>query len=196
MKKICLLLADGFEAVEAAVFTDVMGWNQFEGDGNTELITVGTKNTLKCTWNFTVTPEMHIRDVNVDEFDALAIPGGFEEAGFYKDAFSEEFLDIIKKFDEQGKIIASICVAALPIGKSGVLKGREATTYNLNNKKRQKQLSEFGVNVIPDEPVVIDDNIVTSYNPSTAFDVAFALLELLTSNENTTNIKKLMGFIK
>ena len=196
MKKICLLLADGFEAVEAAVFTDVMGWNQFEGDGNTELITVGTKNTLKCTWNFTITPEMHIRDVNVDEFDALAIPGGFEEAGFYKDAFSEEFLDIIKKFDEQGKIIASICVAALPIGKSGVLKGREATTYNLNNKKRQKQLSEFGVNVIPDEPVVIDDNIITSYNPSTAFDVAFALLELLTSNENTTNIKKLMGFIK
>lgn len=196
MKKICLLLADGFEAVEAAVFTDVMGWNQLEGDGSTELITVGTKNTLKCTWNFTVTPEMHIKDINVDEFDALAIPGGFEEAGFYIDAFSEEFLEVIKKFDKQGKIISSICVAALPIGKSGVLNGRNATTYNLNNRKRQKQLAEFGVNVISDQPIVIDDNIITSYNPSTAFDVAFTLLELLTSKENTINVKKLMGFIK
>lgn len=196
MKKICLLLADGFEAVEAAVFTDVMGWNQFEGDGNTELITVGTKDTLKCTWNLKVTPEMHIKDINIEEFDALAIPGGFEEAGFYKDAFSEDFLDIIKKFDKQGKIIASICVAALPIGKSGVLNERNATTYNLNNKKRQKQLSDFGVNVIPDQPIVIDENIITSYNPSTAFDVAFTLLELLTSKENKANIKKLMGFTK
>ena len=196
MKKICLLLADGFEAVEAAVFTDVMGWNQLEGDGNTELITVGTKDILKCTWNFTVTPEMHIKDINVDEFDALAIPGGFEEAGFFKDAFSKEFLDVIKKFDEQGKIIASICVAALSIGKSGVLNGRNATTYNLNNKKRQKQLSDLGANVIPDQSIVIDGNIITSYNPSTSFDVAFTLLELLTSKENTVNVKKLMGFLK
>lgn len=196
MKKICLLLVEGFEAAEAAVFTDVMGWNQAEGNGTTELITVGTKDTLKCTWNFKVTPEMHIRDLNVDEFDALAIPGGFEEAGFYKDGFSEEVLAIIREFDKQGKIIASICVGALLVGKSGVLKGRNGTTYNLSNKKRQNQLASFGVNVIPNQPIVIDENIITSYNPSTAFDVAFLLLELLTSKENTIDIKKLMGFIK
>ncbi len=194
MKKVCLLLADGFEAVEAAVFTDVIGWNQFEGDGSTELITVGIKNTLKCTWNFTVTPEMHIKDLNVNDFDALAIPGGFEEAGFYKDAFSEEFLDVIRQFDEQGKVIASVCVGALPLGRSGVLNGRRGTTYNLNNKKRQKQLADFGVDVIPDQPIVIDDNIITSYNPSTAFDVAFTLLEMLTSKENTDDVRRLMGF--
>jgi 4-methyl-5(b-hydroxyethyl)-thiazole monophosphate biosynthesis len=196
VKKICLLLVDGFEAAEAAVFTDVMGWNQAEGDGTTELITVGTKDTLQCTWNFKVTPEMHIRDLNIDEFDALAIPGGFEEAGFYEDGFSEEVLAIIKEFDKQGKIIASICVGSLLVGKSGVLKGRNATTYNLSNKKRQDQLASFGVNVIPNQPIVIDDNIITSYNPSTAFDVAFVLLERLTSKENAINIKKLMGFIK
>ena len=194
MKKVCLLLADGFEAVEAAVFTDVIGWNRFEGDGSTELITVGTKNTLKCTWNFTVIPEIHIKDLNVNDFDALAIPGGFEEAGFYKDAFSREFLDVIRQFDEQGKVIASVCVGALPLGRSGVLNGRRGTTYNLNNKKRQKQLADFGVDVIPDQPIVIDDNIITSYNPSTAFDVAFTLLEMLTSKENTDDVRRLMGF--
>lgn len=192
MKKVLLLLANGFEAVEASVFTDVIGWNKLEGDGTTDLITAGMRENLKCTWNFTVIPEMHISEVNIDEFDALAIPGGFEEAGFYEDAYSEEFLNIIRKFDRARKIISSICVGALPIGKSGVLVGRNATTYNFG--KRQKQLSEFGANVLSDEPIVVDKNIITSYNPSTAFNVAFNLLEILTSKENCGNVKKLMGF--
>lgn len=194
MKKVLLLLANGFEAVEASVFTDVIGWNKLEGDGNTDLVTVGIREKLKCTFNFTVIPEISISEVNIDEFHALAIPGGFEEAGFYEDAFSEDFLNLIREFDKAGKIIASICVGALPIGKSGVLAGRNATTYHLGNGQRQKQLADFGANVLGDEPIVIDKNIITSYNPSTAFDVAFTLLELLTSKENCNHVKKLMGF--
>lgn len=192
MKKVLLLLANGFEAVEASVFTDVLGWNKTDGDGTTDLITAGMGERLKCTFNFTVIPEIQVSEVKVDEFDALAIPGGFEEAGFYEDAYSDEFLNIIREFDRAGKIIASICVGALPIGKSGVLKGRCGTTYNLGI--RQEQLSEFGVKVQPREPIVIDKNIITSYNPSTAFSVAFRLLEMLTSKENCNKVKKLMGF--
>lgn len=194
MKKVLLLLANGFEAVEASVFTDVIGWNKLEGDGNTDLVTVGIREKLKCTFNFTVIPEISISEVKIDEFHALAIPGGFEEAGFYEDAFSEDFLNLIREFDKAGKIIASICVGALPIGKSGVLAGRNATTYHLGNGQRQKQLADFGANVLGNEPIVIDINIITSYNPSTAFDVAFTLLELLTSKENCNHVKKLMGF--
>lgn len=192
MKKVLLLLANGFEAAEASVFTDVIGWNNLEGDKSTELVTVGKRDKLKCTFNFTVIPELQISEVNTYDFDALAIPGGFEEAGFYEDAYSEEFLNLIREFDKAGKIIASICVGALPIGKSGVLTGRNATTYNLGI--RQAQLSGFNVNVLQSEPIVIDKNIITSYNPSTAFDVAFILLEMLTNKENCTYVKKLMGF--
>lgn len=194
MKKVLLLLANGFEAVEASVFTDVIGWNKTDGDGATDLITAGMREKLKCTFNFTVIPEIQISEVKIEDFDALAIPGGFEEAGFYKDAYSEEFLHVIREFDRAGKIIASICVGALPVGKSGVLAGRSGTTYNLGNGERQKQLSEFGVRVLGDERIVQDKNIITSYNPSTAFDVAFKLLELLTSEENCADVKRKMGF--
>ncbi|CAI8702357.1 protein deglycase [Brevibacillus sp. IT-7CA2] len=195
MKKVCLLLPNGFEAVEASVFTDVIGWNKEEGDGTTELVTVGTRKELKCTWNFTVIPEMVIDDANVNDFDALALPGGFEHAGFYEDAYREDVLAFIREFEKQGKVIASICVGALPLGKSGILQGRNATTYNLNNQLRQKQLAAMGANVIPDQSIVIDNNVITSYNPSTAFDVAFTLLESLTSRENTDHVKRLMGFL-
>lgn len=193
MKKVCLLLPNGFEAVEASVFTDVIGWNRDLGDNTTELVTVGTRRELHCTWNFTVIPERLLSEVTVEEFDALAVPGGFETAGFYEDAFREDVLEFVREFNRQGKVIASICVGALLLGKSGVLQGRNATTYNLN-PKRQSQLQEMGANVISDQPIVIDQNIITSYNPSTAFDVAFQLLESLTSAENTDHVKKLMGF--
>jgi 4-methyl-5(b-hydroxyethyl)-thiazole monophosphate biosynthesis len=195
MKKICLLLANGFEMSEASVFTDVFGWNQTDGNGQTELITVGMHEKLKCTWNFTVVPEMQLKDLNVSEFDALAIPGGFEEAGFYQDAFHPDFLKTIQNFHNQKKPIASICVGALPLGKSGILKGVHATTYNLSSGIRQKQLAAFGAILQPDKPIVMDQNIITSYNPSTAFDVSFLLLEVLTNQENTTHVKKQMGFL-
>ena len=194
MKKVLLLLANGFEAVEASVFTDVIGWNKLEGDGTTDLVTVGLRKSLKCTFNFIVTPELLVSEVNVDDFDALAIPGGFEEAGFYEEAYSDEFLDLIRSFDNAKKLIASICVGALPIGKSGILHHRNATTYHLGDQLRQKQLANFGATVLSDCPIVVDQNIITSYNPSTAFDVAFILLERLTSKSNCDYVKKLMGF--
>lgn len=192
-KKVLLLLANGFEAFEASVFTDVLGWNKLEGDGSTTVITCGIHTQLKCTWNFTVIPEMQLSEIDVNQFDALAIPGGYESAGFYADAFSDEFLSLIQEFDQAGKFIASICVGALPIGKSGVLKGRKGTTYHLNNGLRQKQLAAFGVDVI-NQPIVIDKNIITSSCPSTALGVAFTLLEMLTSVDNCRIVKNLMGF--
>ncbi|MCM3176758.1 DJ-1/PfpI family protein [Cytobacillus horneckiae] len=193
MKKIMLLLADGFEAIEASVFTDVLGWNQLEGDGTTELVTVGLHEKLICTWNFTVLPQYKLNEVNLEEFDALAIPGGFEEAGFYRDAYDMRFLDVIRHFNDKNKMIAAICVGSLPLGKSGILEGRKATTYNHPTSQRQSQLAGFGAIVIND-PIVIDENIITSYNPSTAFNVAFTLLEKLTSPENCQKVKELMGF--
>jgi glycosidase len=38
-----LLVINNFsaEAAEASVFTDVLGWNKWEGDGSTEVTTVG-----------------------------------------------------------------------------------------------------------------------------------------------------------
>lgn len=47
MKKVLLLLADGFEIYEASVFIDVIGWNLAEGDHSTELFTCGLKRKLK-----------------------------------------------------------------------------------------------------------------------------------------------------
>jgi len=168
-----------------------MGWNLEEGDRSTQLFTCGLKKEITSTFNQKFVVDFLINEIDVNAYDALAIPGGFEQYGFYKDAYNDEFLDLIRSFKEQNKIIASICVGALPLGRSGVLKGKNGTTYNTS--ARQGELQGFGVNVV-NEPIVIDKNIITSCGPSTAIDVAFLLLQHLTSQKNTDEVRKLMGF--
>ena len=77
------------------------------------------------------------------------------------------------------------------MGKSGVLKGKKGTTYNLSI--RRNALKSFGVNLI-DQPIITDDNLITSWNPSTAIDVALLLLELMTTKKNADQVRYLMGF--
>ena len=193
-KKVLLFLAQGFEAYEASAFTDVFGWSRESGLESVDMITTALRPTIKCYWNLIVQPEMSFDQVNVDDFDALAIPGGAGEAGFYEDAYDERFLDLIREFDKKGKCIASICVGALPIGKAGVLKNRNATTWDLNEGARRKQLADFGANV-QDKQMVVDKNIITSTGPATSIDVAFQLLEMLTDIQNVNEIKRNMRFI-
>jgi protein deglycase len=191
MKRVLLLLADGFETFEASVFIDVIGWNLVEGDKSTELFTCGLKKEIKSSFNQRFIVDYLISEIDISSFDALAVPGGFEVYGFYNDAYDDRFLDLIRGFRANNKFIASICVGALPLGKSGVLKDRKGTTYN--RAIRREALQGFGVNVI-NQPIVIDDNMVTSWNPSTAVDVALLLLEHLTSKNNADKVRQLLGF--
>ena len=191
MKKILLLLSNGFEILEASTFIDVMGWNLEEGDNSTKLYSCGLRKEINSSFVQKFTVDCLVNQVDVDSFDALVVPGGFKNYGYYEDAYNIEFLKIIRDFRFKNKIITSVCVGALPLAKSGVLKNKNATTYN-QAEYRQK-LKNNGV-IVLNEEIVIDDNLITSNGPSTAVEVAFILLERLTSKENTLHVRKLMGF--
>ena len=193
MKKVLILLANGFELYEASAYIDVLGWATVFGTEPIEVVTAGFSKQLHCTFGFDVIPDSKISQLDLESFDALAIPGGFEKAGFYQDAFSDRFLDAIRQFEDAGKPISSICVGALPVAKSGVLMGRKATTYHLLEGRRRKELGSFGA-IVQDSPLVRDKNITTSSSPATAIRVAFDLVERLTSRENAEHIQELMGF--
>ena len=191
MKNILLLLSNGFEILEASAFIDVIGWNFEEGDKSTKLFTCGLKKHIKSSFDQQFTIDYLVKEIDVNNFDALAIPGGFKKHGYYEDAYNEEFLNLIHEFKSKNKIIASICVGALPMARSGILNNKSGTTYN--SIEYREKLLKHGVNLV-DIPVVINNNIITSNSPSTAVDVAFVLLELLTNKENTMKVRNLMGF--
>ena len=191
--RILLFLAKGFETMEASVFIDVMGWARNDYHYNVDVVTCGFQKTVTSAFNVPVTVDVLLKDISVKEYDALAIPGGFEEFGFYEEAFSEELSDVINKFTRQHKPIATVCVGALALAHSGILTGKKATTYHLNDGRRQKQLAEYGVEVV-NEPIVKTDNVITSYCPQTAPEVAFVLLENLIGSEEMRKVKSAMGF--
>ena len=184
-------MANGFEILEASAFIDVMGWNLEEGDNSTKLYSCGLRKEVNSSFNQKFVVNYLVNEVDIDSFHALVIPGGFKNCGYYEDAFNIKFLKIIREFRSQNKIIASVCVGALPLAKSGILKNKNATTYN--QTEYRQILKNNGV-VVSNEQIVIDDNLITSNGPSTAVEVAFILLKRLTSKENTLQVRKLMGF--
>jgi 4-methyl-5(b-hydroxyethyl)-thiazole monophosphate biosynthesis len=192
MKNVLLLLADGFEMFEASAFIDVIGWNLVDGDHSTKLYSCGFAKEVRSSFKQKLIPDFLIDDINPEDYDALAIPSGFDEYGFYDDAYNVRFLDIIKQFNTLDKIIATICVGGLPVAKTGILYNKNATTYN-QNPKRIQQLEDMGA-IFTNEPIVVNDNIITSSNPATAHEVALLLLEKLTDKNTSQKIKSLMGF--
>ena len=167
--KVLLFCCKGFETMEFAPFVDVMGWARNDYGMGIEVITAGFSKTVISAFGIPILVDKIYEEINISEYDALAIPGGFEEFGFYEEAYSESFLNLIREFNSAYKYIASVCVGALPIGASGVLKGRKATTYHLGDGRRQKR-------------------------PETAPLVAISLLEMLVGKEKAEIVATAMGF--
>ena len=179
--------------MEASPFIDVMGWARNDFGYDVDVVTCGVTKEVVSTFGLHILVDILLDEVTPTDYDALAIPGGFKEFGFYEEAYSEPVLSLIREFDKLGKPIASVCVGALPIGKSGILKDRRATTYHLLGGYHQDELREFGADVV-NEPIVQDGNVITSWCPQTAPFVAFRLLGMLIGEENAAPIRHAMGY--
>ena len=60
-----------------------------------------------------------------------------------KENYDERFLNLIAEFDKQRKYIAGVCVGALPIGKSGVLAGKNAVFYWIADYRRLRVIAHI-----------------------------------------------------
>ena len=197
MKKIAIFLFEGAELFEIASFTDVFGWNNIVGlkeFRDIKVETISYKESIKCTWGGELRAEKIITEDNVEDFfdyDALIIPGGFGKANFFKDKNNEIFKKLIKYFFENNKIIVAICSAVINLLESTYIKDKKVTTYLLDDKRYFNQLKNY--NVIPvEEEIVIDNNLFTCSGPGNALELAFKLLEKLTSKENLKTVKENM----
>ena len=200
MKKIAIFLFEGAELFEIASFTDVFGWNNVVGlkeFRDIKIETISYKESIKCTWGGELKTEKVITEENIEKFfdyDVLIIPGGFGKANFFEGKNNKFFKKLIKYFSENNKIIVAICSAVINLLESTYIRGKKVTTYLLDNKRYFNQLKNY--NIIPiEEEIVIDDNLLTCSGPGNALDLAFRLLEKMTSKENLKLIKENM-FLK
>ena len=195
MKKILILISQGVEILEVSPFIDIFGWNMVVGKKNTTTTTVSIHDIIYCTWNLKIFPQLNLKKESIDleEYDALVIPGGFGKAGFFNDMKDSIFKNVIQHFNEKNKIIVGVCTGVIPLGEAGILKGRKATTYLLDNERYFSQLEKYSAIPIREE-IVEDENLITCSGPKNALETAFLLLEKFSDKENCNIVKKNMCF--
>ncbi len=184
MKKAIVLLAKGFEEVEALTVVDVLR------RGGVHCITCSIdEEEVLGSHSIHIKANNLLEKVDVDKYDAVVIPGGMPGASNLRD--NEKVIELVKKFNEENKIIAAICAGPIVLGKAGVLKGKRATCY----PGFEQQL---GTNLCSEDIVVQDENIITSRGPATAMYFAFKILENLEDIKIVEKLKEdmLLNFVE
>lgn len=120
-----------------------------------------------------VKPNIAVRDVNPNDFDCLVIAGG---SGSPKLADYPEVLSVIRRFNEQNKPIAAICLAGYVLARSGILKGRTATVFPADFALAEYRRDNVNYS---DKPVVIDGRLITAEGPEYSKDFGEEIIRIL-----------------
>ena len=121
-KKIVMLLADGFEETEAIATADVLARLGFE------LCLTGLENELVTgAHDIVLKTACLISEIEVDELDALVLPGGMPGSMNLRD--SSAVIELVQNTEVAGKVVAAICAAPMVLAQAGILAGKRATCY-------------------------------------------------------------------
>lgn len=193
-KKVLLFAPQGFEDLEVAAFTDIIGWTRVLKEVRpVDMEITAFKKNVCSKHNLTIKAHKILDEVKVKDYDALIIPGGFNDSG-YTEVYDKKVLTLIKNAYKNGCIIVAMCVGSLTVAKAGILKGKRATTYALSERHDNLQtLRDYGA-ITTKQRIVVSDRIITNRGPDTSVDVAFKLLEMLNGRRDMSIVKKALMF--
>lgn len=157
-----VLLADGFEELEAVTIIDVLR----RGDVAVTTASLGSRR-VTGSHQITLEADALLESVVVEEFDALVLPGGPAAKTLREDARAQA---TIRRASAAGKLLAAVCAAPTALEAAGVLTGKRATAYPGSQLPSARQVEEL---------VVEDGNVVTSRGPGTTMAFALKLVERL-----------------
>ncbi|HUI46359.1 MAG TPA: DJ-1 family glyoxalase III [Nitrospirota bacterium] len=175
MPRVAVILADGFEEVEAMAVIDVLR------RGDIDTVIAGLHGgTVTSARKVRVIPDTVIDTVRAEDFDVIVLPGG--QPGSDNLNADARVRELIRQFSMKGKITAAICAAPYVLANAGVLAGRRVTSYPTYK-------GQLGGAVYEEKAVVIDGNVLTSRGAGTALDFGLAIVEKLVGREKSLKIR-------
>ncbi len=178
MPKVALILAEGFEEVEAVAPIDVLR------RAGVEVVIAGlSPEPVASARNVKIVPDTTVDKLNADELDLVILPGG--AGGVEKLKKDPRVERLIKAMQEKKRLIGAICAAPTALAKFGVLEGKRATVY-------PSLMDEIKPAQFVDSPVVEDENIITSQGPGTALEFGLKLAERLVGKEKAKEVASRM----
>ena len=176
MKRAAIILAEGFEEIEALTPVDLLrraGISvQIVGLESSQI--TGARGVL-------VTADILFHELD-SELDVVILPGGMP--GSRNLAKHKGLQDLLLKRNKEKKLLAAICAApALVFGSLGILHGKKYTCYpGMESKVEGGQYST--------EAVVKDGNILTSRGVGTAILFSLEIIRLLLGDEKSRDVSR------
>lgn len=176
MKKAVILLADGFEEVEAVTPID------FLRRAGVDVTLVGVSGPVaEGSRGISVETDLTVEEYS-DSPDMVIIPGG--KAGAAHVAASAAARDIIRQAYNNSALVAALCAApALVLGPMGLLDGRKYTCY----PGFEKEMTE---GIFLEDRVVVDGTLITSRGPGTAAEFSLTLIEKMVGKKESEAIQR------
>ena len=177
-KKVLVILADGFEEVEALAPVDVLRRS------GASVTVAGLKpergNLVRGAHDVWVRCDVELCDVREDRFDAIVLPGGMPGAlNLHK---SEVVNSMVLDTYKRGDLVCAICASpAFVLAPIGILDGKKATCYP-GCEEKYSHLDFCG------ERVVRDGNVITGAGPGTALEFGLLISEALFGKEVSSKI--------
>ena len=168
MAKVAVILADGFEEIEALTVVDVLR------RANIVCHMIGFEARVTGSHDIQVQAD-RVFDGDLSEYDMIVLPGGMPGSAHLRD--NEQLIAELQKCEQVGKKVAAICAAPIVLNRSGLLKDKEFTCYD----GVQEQIADGHYRK---ETVVVDGHLTTSRGPATALAFAYNLVEQLGGDAN------------
>ena len=166
MSTAVVILADGFEEIEAVTQIDVLR------RAGVEVTVAGLAvGSARGAHGIEIATEVLLPELDFEP-DMVVLPGGRPGAVNLGD--DDGVIGLLNRQHSAGRRIAAICAApAYAPVKAGVLEGKRATCYPSFEK-------HFGPGTVAvEDRVVVDGTVTTSRGPGTALEFALVLAEQL-----------------
>jgi protease I len=153
-KRIAILTEDDFEDSELMEPLRAMK----DAGARVVIVGSGSKQSYKSKRGSATIPVDTTADkVKAEDFDAIIIPGGYAPD---KMRLYQPMVDLVRKAHDEGKVIAAICHGPQLLISADIVKGHRVTSW----PSVAVDLKNAGGTWV-DEPVVRDNNIITSRRP-------------------------------
>lgn len=152
MAKGIVLLENGFEDSEL-----IYPYFRLQEAGYDVDLVSSDDDTYESKHGMKMKPSKTADDVDVSEYDVMVVPGG---RGPDRMRIKDSMVDLVKRADKEGLVIASICHGAQLLIEAEVVKGKKMTCW----KSVATDLKNAGAEYV-DEEVVVDGNFVSSRMP-------------------------------
>ncbi|MFO1478998.1 MAG: DJ-1 family glyoxalase III [Turneriella sp.] len=163
-----VLLAEGFEEIEAITIIDTLRRAQVE----TQVAAIGSSLEVHGGHGITVKADCLLTGLRGSKLRLVVLPGG--GTGVKNIAASAE----AKHFTATATEVAAICAAPSALAQWDMLRGKTATSY----PGFEDKLQAAGAKLSP-KRVVVDGNLTTSRGPGTALEFSLQLVENLRGSE-------------